>query len=116
MVLTITGEGLTVEAVLRVARNNEQVRLCDQAAERIRKCRAVLEEKLGTEEVIYGVNTGIGEFSETRLKDCAPQPPRTRVPHSPPPRAPTWRRRAQRRSSISRSGSCTTMQLASAGR
>ena len=69
MVLTIDVGGLTIEAVDRVARHGEKVELSAAAKERITAVRGVLEEKLGTDEVIYGVNTGIGEFSETRLAD-----------------------------------------------
>ena len=60
---------LTIEDVVRVARHGEPVELTPAALERIRKCRAMLEEKLGAHEVMYGVNTGIGELSEVRLDD-----------------------------------------------
>lgn len=70
MVVIITGQGgIKIEDVERVAVHGETVSLCPKAVERIEKCRAVLEEKIIAKEVIYGVNTGIGEFSETRLKD-----------------------------------------------
>lgn len=69
MVYTITGTGLTIEDVERVARQNEVVKLCPKAAERIARVRKVLDTKLAAGETIYGVNTGIGEFSETKLKD-----------------------------------------------
>ena len=39
------------------------------ALERIRVCRAMLEEKLAAHEIMYGTNTGIGEFSEVVLTD-----------------------------------------------
>ncbi len=37
--------------------------------ERIRTCRQMLEEKIQAHEIMYGVNTGIGEFSEVVLTD-----------------------------------------------
>ena len=40
-----------------------------QALERIKVCRAMLEEKLQAREIMYGTNTGIGEFSEMVLTD-----------------------------------------------
>ena len=40
-----------------------------EALTRIRECRKMLEEKLEAGETIYGVNTGIGEFSETALNE-----------------------------------------------
>lgn len=69
MALTINGTELTVEKVVDVARNGEKVELDKAAVEKIRKCRALLDRKLEAHETIYGVNTGIGEFSETRLSD-----------------------------------------------
>ncbi len=69
MTLIIKGAGLTVEDVVKVARHNEQVVLHPDAMERIRKCRAMLEDKIRAGEIMYGVNTGIGEFSEVVLND-----------------------------------------------
>ena len=40
-----------------------------EAVERIKVCRAMLEEKIVAKEIMYGVNTGIGEFSEVVLDD-----------------------------------------------
>ncbi|MDR3666458.1 MAG: aromatic amino acid ammonia-lyase, partial [Ignavibacteriaceae bacterium] len=39
------------------------------ALERIKVCRRMLEEKILAKEIMYGVNTGIGEFSEIVLND-----------------------------------------------
>jgi histidine ammonia-lyase len=69
MTILLDGSGLTVEKVVRIARNGERVELHPQALERIRACRAMLEEKLKAREIMYGTNTGIGEFSEMVLSD-----------------------------------------------
>ncbi len=69
MTLIIKGSGLTIEDVVNVARNNEKVELDPQAVTRINKCRAMLEKKIEAHEIMYGVNTGIGEFSEVVLND-----------------------------------------------
>jgi len=45
------------------------VELAPEALERIKVCRAMLEEKLAAREIMYGTNTGIGEFSEHLLSD-----------------------------------------------
>ncbi|MCX6549387.1 MAG: aromatic amino acid ammonia-lyase, partial [Acidobacteria bacterium] len=45
------------------------VELAPAALARIRVCRAMLEEKLAAREIMYGTNTGIGEFSEKILSD-----------------------------------------------
>jgi histidine ammonia-lyase len=69
MTLVITGTDLKIEDVVRVARNGEKAELHPAAVERIHKCRAMLERKIVAREIMYGVNTGIGEFSEVVLND-----------------------------------------------
>ncbi len=69
MAIIITGNKLTIEDVVKVARHNEKVELHPGALERIKRCRAMLEEKIVAKEIMYGVNTGIGEFSEIVLND-----------------------------------------------
>jgi len=69
MTITLDGSSLTVEKLVAIARDHEEVALAPQALERIKVCRAMLEQKLADREVMYGTNTGIGEFSETMLND-----------------------------------------------
>ena len=69
MTIIIDGSGLTIEKLVRIARDNEKVELHPEALERIKVCRAMLEEKIVAHEIMYGVNTGIGEFSEVVLDD-----------------------------------------------
>jgi len=69
MAVTLDGSGLTIEKLVRIARDGEQVELHPKALDRIRVCRNMLEEKLQAREIMYGVNTGIGEFSEVVLTD-----------------------------------------------
>jgi len=52
---------------IQISRKGEKVELHSGAIERIKKCRAMLEKKIVAREVMYGVNTGIGEFSELVL-------------------------------------------------
>jgi histidine ammonia-lyase len=69
MTYIIKGSELTIEDVVKVARHNEKVELHPDAMARMIKCRAMLEEKIDAGEIMYGVNTGIGEFSEVVLTD-----------------------------------------------
>lgn len=69
MALVITGYDLKIEDVVRVAREGEKVELHPDALARIKKCRGLLDEKINAHEIMYGVNTGIGEFSEVVLDD-----------------------------------------------
>jgi histidine ammonia-lyase len=67
--IALDGSGLTIEKVVRIARHGEEVEIPDHAIAAIKKCRAMLEKKLDAHEIMYGVNTGIGEFSEVVLDD-----------------------------------------------
>ncbi|NQT96260.1 MAG: aromatic amino acid lyase, partial [Candidatus Marinimicrobia bacterium] len=69
MAIVLDGSSLTVGQLVRVARFGEQVKLAPAALDRIKICRAMLEEKVRAREIMYGVNTGIGEFSEVVLDD-----------------------------------------------
>ena len=73
MVRIGTDKPLTIDDVVRVAREGEPVELAPAALERIRACRAMLERKLAAHETMYGVNTGIGELSEVALDDAQVQ-------------------------------------------
>ena len=69
MTVILDGTLLTIEKIVAVARQGESVALTPEALERIKVCRAMLEEKLANKEIMYGTNTGIGEFSEKVLTD-----------------------------------------------
>jgi histidine ammonia-lyase len=69
MTIVLDGSGLTIEKLVNIARNGEKVSLHPDALERIKTCRAMLEKKIDAHEIMYGVNTGIGEFSEVVLTD-----------------------------------------------
>ncbi len=67
MSISLTGTGLTVEKIVQVARGGEPVTLAPEARKRIEKCRTLLEDKIQKKEIMYGVNTGIGELANVVL-------------------------------------------------
>ncbi len=69
MSIILDGSNLTVEKIVQIARHNEKVELSKEALQRIKTCRTMLEDKIKAKEIMYGVNTGIGEFSEVVLND-----------------------------------------------
>ena len=73
MTIVMTGSGLSIEKLVKVARHNEDITLHPDALSRIKSCRAMLENKIKAHEIMYGVNTGIGEFSEVVLNDSQMQ-------------------------------------------
>ena len=69
MAIILDGSHLSIENLVGIARYNAKVELDTGAIERIKICRQMLEEKIQAREIMYGVNTGIGEFSEVALND-----------------------------------------------
>jgi histidine ammonia-lyase len=69
MTIILKGSDLTVEKLVKIARFNEKVKVDTESIKKIKKCREVLEKKIKSKEIMYGVNTGIGEFSELVLND-----------------------------------------------
>jgi phenylalanine ammonia-lyase len=58
--VALSGQHLTVEQLIDVARCNAKVALSSGVKERVDASRAALERKLERGELIYGVNTGFG--------------------------------------------------------
>ncbi len=69
MTIVLDGSNLTIDTLVQIARFGARVELAPAALERIKICRAMLERKLAAREIMYGTNTGIGEFSEKVLDD-----------------------------------------------
>lgn len=67
--IILNGSGLTIEKMVEIARNKAEVEIESSAIDRIKNCRAMLERKIQQREIMYGTNTGIGEFSEIVLSD-----------------------------------------------
>ena len=67
MSVVIDGKTLTIDKVVEVARNNANISVSDKSWEKINSCRKMLEEKINNHEIMYGITTGIGEFSEVTL-------------------------------------------------
>ena len=65
--IEITGNNLSIEDIFEVARNNAKVEISSESINKIKQCRSLVEEKINAGEIMYGINTGIGEFSETIL-------------------------------------------------
>ncbi len=69
MPIILDGSTLSIDKLVSIARHGQKVELDRGAIERINVCRAMLEDKIRAHEIMYGVNTGIGEFSEVVLND-----------------------------------------------
>jgi histidine ammonia-lyase len=63
MTVTLDGRSLTLEDFAKVV-GGEKVKISAASIRRMEKFRALLEEKLNSGEVVYGVNTGFGSLSD----------------------------------------------------
>ncbi|MEM3696861.1 MAG: histidine ammonia-lyase [Candidatus Bathyarchaeia archaeon] len=63
----IDGETLTIEDVIKVARENAKVVIPEKVKEKVRKSREVLEKLVKEKQIIYGVSTGFGALSNKTI-------------------------------------------------
>ena len=64
MSIIIEDGHLTIGDVVKVARNFETITLSEKAIAAVNKARAYVDEKLEKGEIIYGLTTGFGKFSD----------------------------------------------------
>ncbi len=67
--VTIDGNNLTVEGVIRVARENEKVSIDEKAMKKMEKNRLDLENIMKGGKTVYGVNTGFGDLVNVRIDE-----------------------------------------------
>jgi len=67
MSIEINGKKLNIQDLVEVSRNNAKISLSKKSIKKIVACRELVESKISAGEIMYGINTGIGEFSETIL-------------------------------------------------
>jgi len=67
MSIALDGKSLTIAKLVDVARNNQTLEVTKEAWGRIKDCRKMLQKKIEAHETMYGITTGIGEFSEVTL-------------------------------------------------
>ncbi len=67
--IELTGENVTIEQVVRVARENVPVQLSAAARAKMQESRDYIDQRIASGEVMYGINTGFGAFSSVRIND-----------------------------------------------
>ncbi|MDP4109278.1 MAG: histidine ammonia-lyase [Bacillota bacterium] len=61
--IVITGQDLTIESIVGVARQKKEVRLSESARERILKAYQIVKKKTEEKKPVYGITTGFGKLS-----------------------------------------------------
>lgn len=67
--IILDGNTLSVEEVVEVARFNKKVQISKDQVEKIKESRAFVEEAVAKKEVIYGITTGFGRFSDVSISE-----------------------------------------------
>ncbi|MGB8954557.1 MAG: histidine ammonia-lyase [Tumebacillaceae bacterium] len=65
--IVLNGEGLTAAQVAQVAWEHAPVALSESALRRVAECRRMVEEMVEGNQVVYGVTTGFGKFSDVHI-------------------------------------------------
>ncbi len=65
--ILLNGSDLSVKDLLAIADDRAEVGLAPEARARVAAARAVVDAKADGDEAVYGVNTGFGNFAETRI-------------------------------------------------
>ena len=60
--MQLTGTSLTLQDIEAISIHGETVALADEAKQRVKQSRQVIEDILASERVVYGINTGFGNF------------------------------------------------------
>jgi histidine ammonia-lyase len=65
--VTLTGDDLSIEDVVRTARRGARVEVSREALGRVRRARDVVDRVLERGDLVYGMNTGVGSLSRYRI-------------------------------------------------
>lgn len=65
--IILTGNDLTIEQVVDVARHHRRIILSERAVERIKESRKIVDGIVENDKVVYGINTGFGLLSNVKI-------------------------------------------------
>jgi histidine ammonia-lyase len=66
-VIALDGETLSIAEVMEIAAGRATCRLSSPAVDRMQRSRALVDEWVSTDRVMYGITTGFGEFSNVSI-------------------------------------------------
>ena len=69
--IELRGNTLTIEEVIRVARNGEVLSISEESLLSMELSRSKVETALGSEDAVYALNTGVGLLANVRLEEAS---------------------------------------------
>ncbi len=67
--IEIDGRSLDLDQFIEVTRHNKEIRLTEEAKEKVNKSREYVDMLVEEERVVYGITTGFGKFSDVTIKE-----------------------------------------------
>lgn len=67
MKVILTGEDLTLEQLVAVAREHAEVELSPETVEKVKRSRAIVDDIVENERVVYGITTGFGSLHNVHI-------------------------------------------------
>jgi histidine ammonia-lyase len=65
--ILLDGASLTLEQLVAIADDGEEVAVAPAARARVTAARAIVDARAAGDTAVYGINTGFGSFAETRI-------------------------------------------------
>jgi histidine ammonia-lyase len=65
--ILLDGASLTIDQLIAIADGGEPVAIADEARERVRRSRAVVDRVARGDAPAYGINTGFGSFADVKI-------------------------------------------------
>lgn len=62
--ITLDGNNLSIKDFIKVVRKNYKLELAEEAISKIKQSRRLVDKYVENEEVVYGITTGFGKFSD----------------------------------------------------
>lgn len=65
----VDGNSLNLDDFIKVTRDNEKIKLSEEAIHKVEVARAYTDKLVEDGKVVYGITTGFGKFSDVRIKE-----------------------------------------------
>jgi histidine ammonia-lyase len=65
--VNLTGNDLKLEDLINVAFNGYEVCLTEEAKEKVKKARKIVDDIVENDKIVYGITTGFGKFSDVTI-------------------------------------------------
>lgn len=66
-VVELNGDTLLIEQVIRIAKSQSLISISEVAREKVRQSRKMVEQMVSGKQVVYGITTGFGKFSDVMI-------------------------------------------------